>query len=267
MEKDFALLKCSLHINFKNSSFGSLQSQKQFVSGITAKTPFRNFIFKSDHCEPSAKMDNGGISPKLYLSYIYDWALLFGLYSILQECFHQQTPEPVPPGPSHRHRVAPSRNVIQYLCILRIRKKCVIENHDYRHKWHRNMSSHKRFYGTESTYWGCTSVCKLTTHLWPSFKPYVREISTSEEKLIHTADTDIHLFETLPSAVQKQQLIGDKNKLDFAKHETIIMLSHTFNLILTCIQKYQSFIYTNSSNSFMHQTRQKIMQALQFLQW
>lgn len=29
---------------------------------------------------------------------------------------------------------------------------------------------------------GYTSVCKLTTHLWPRFKPYVREISTWEGK-------------------------------------------------------------------------------------
>lgn len=74
------------------------------------------------------KLDNDGISPKLYFSNIYDWALLFGLYSILQECFHQQTPEPIPPGPSHRHRATPSRNVIQYLCILRIREKSVSSN-------------------------------------------------------------------------------------------------------------------------------------------
>lgn len=121
-------------------------------------------------------MDNGGISPKLYLSYIYDWALLFGLYSILQECFHQQTPEPIPPSPSHRHRAAPSRNVIQYLCILRIREKCVIEYHDDRHRRHRNMCSCKSFYGSEPTH------CKLTTHVWPSFKPDVREISTWEAK-------------------------------------------------------------------------------------
>lgn len=150
--------------------------------------------------ESQIKKDNGSISPKLYLSYICDWALLFGLYSILQECFHQQTPEPIPPGPSHRHRAAPSRNVIQYLCILRIREKSVSSN---------IMTTDT---GDTVTCAGATVCMAVIQHIgvtqesvsWPPICDLVSSLMWEKyQKLVHTADTDIHFLATLPSAVQK----------------------------------------------------------------
>lgn len=81
------------------------------------------------------------------------------------------------------------------------RKKCAIYKQWRRQRQHRNICSRKSFYGNEPTdrvtqesvSW--PHICDLVTSL--TWEKYQHE----KQKLIHTADTYIHLWTTLLSAV------------------------------------------------------------------
>jgi len=111
-----------------------------------------------------------------------------------QSWFHQAPP-------IHQQRASQSKNVS--LCILRIRETCAIYKQWRRQRQHRNICSRKSFYGNEpkdrvtqaSVSW--PPICDLVTSL--TWEKYQHE----KQKLIHTADTYIHLRTRLPSAVHK----------------------------------------------------------------
>lgn len=117
------------------------------------------------------------------------------------------------------------------------RKKCVIEYHDDRHRRHSNMCRCNSLYGSDPTHWGYTRVCKLTTHLWPSFKPDVREISKTRSHCWHRhsflSDTALCCTKVVTQRWQKKNLIMQSRKLLMCRINSVL---HT------------EVSYTNASN-------------------
>lgn len=131
--------------------------------------------------ESLTEMDDGGISPKLNLSYILSfivWALLYPF----PRMFSSVNPraEFTRPLPSAKSRTIQECHPAS-LHPQDQRKVCHLKTMTTAKATQEHMQSQK-FLWQWTNRQGYTSVCKLTTHLWPSYKPDVREISTWEAK-------------------------------------------------------------------------------------